>query len=151
MMEQRQFFESIGVYSDLALEAHELLRGQMGVEVPGVREDKEQYPEADVTTVTIMSPEGAAIMGKAPGTYITIEAPRIRENNLPVLTEIASVLAKKLAELLDHHRIGPNDSVLLVGLGNWEATPDSLGPKVINRLMVTRHIFRYAPRNSRAG
>lgn len=31
------------------------------------------------------------------------------------------------------------ETVLVVGLGNWNITPDSLGPKVIADLLVTRH------------
>ena len=34
---------------------------------------------------------------------------------------------------------------MVVGLGNWNVTPDALGPKVINRLMVTRHMIQIAP------
>ena len=35
--------------------------------------------------------------------------------------------------------------VLVVGLGNIYVTPDSLGPKVINEIEVTRHIIKYLP------
>ena len=34
---------------------------------------------------------------------------------------------------------------LIVGLGNVYVTPDSLGPKVINDIEVTRHIIKYLP------
>ena len=32
-----------------------------------------------------------------------------------------------------------------MGLGNWNVTADSLGPKVVDRVQVTRQIFQYAP------
>ena len=35
--------------------------------------------------------------------------------------------------------------ILVVGLGNIYVTPDSLGPKVINEIEVTRHIINYLP------
>ena len=35
--------------------------------------------------------------------------------------------------------------VLVVGLGNEYITPDSLGPKVINEIDVTRHLLKYMP------
>lgn len=34
---------------------------------------------------------------------------------------------------------------MVVGLGNIYVTPDSLGPKVINEIDVTRHILKYMP------
>jgi spore protease len=44
-----------------------------------------------------------------------------------------------------------DDPVLVVGLGNWNATPDALGPRVINKLLVTRHLFTIAPPELRGG
>ena len=35
--------------------------------------------------------------------------------------------------------------MLVVGLGNWNITPDSLGPKVVDRIMVTRHLLELIP------
>ncbi|MEG1441178.1 MAG: GPR endopeptidase, partial [Oscillospiraceae bacterium] len=34
---------------------------------------------------------------------------------------------------------------LVVGLGNWNITADALGPKVIESLMITRHLKEYVP------
>ena len=42
-------------------------------------------------------------------------------------------------------KIDKDASVLLVGLGNWNATPDALGPEVVENSLVTRHLFHYAP------
>jgi len=39
----------------------------------------------------------------------------------------------------------------VVGLGNWNATPDSLGPKVLENLMVTRHLLEMSPPELRKG
>ena len=37
--------------------------------------------------------------------------------------------------------IKKNTKVLIVGLGNRKSTPDSLGPKVLDNILVTRHLF----------
>ena len=37
------------------------------------------------------------------------------------------------------------DEIIIVGLGNIYVTPDSLGPKVINEIDVTRHLIKYVP------
>jgi len=83
-------------------------------------------------------------MGKPVGTYVTIDAPEIRQNNKQIHNEIAEILAKQLGNIL---KIGPEDNVLIVGLGNWNATPDALGPRVVNYTLVTRHLKKYAPQD----
>ena len=86
-------------------------------------------------------------MGK-PRAYITIEAPALRDNNREAQQEVAEVLAEKLKSLFN---LPENANILLVGLGNWNATPDALGPKVINQSMVTRHLYKYAPEELQGG
>jgi spore protease len=39
----------------------------------------------------------------------------------------------------------PETTVLVVGLGNWNVTPDALGPRVVKDLLVTRHILQMEP------
>lgn len=150
-MQRAEFYQLTGVVLDLAVEAHALLRGATGQEVPGVVEEKEQHPHATVTTITIINATGERALGKPPGTYITIDAPDLRTENPPVHEKIASLLAQKINLLLQKLNVGPSDPVLVVGLGNWEATPDSLGPKVINQFTVTRHLLKYAPQNMPPG
>jgi len=135
-------YQHWGINLDLALEAHELIRGATDREIAGVREDKENFPHATVTTVTIISPEGAKIMNKPIGSYITIEAPDLRIIDPEIQSAISSIISQKLQSLLP---IDDQSNILLVGLGNWNATPDALGPKVISQTVVTRHLFHYAP------
>ncbi|MCG0276906.1 MAG: GPR endopeptidase [Thermanaeromonas sp.] len=144
-MDRYQFYRVCGVNLDLAIEAHALLRGATKREIPGVKEDKEHHPHATITTIHIFNLEGARALGKTPGTYITIEAPALLRADPPVQEAVAHLLSQKLTLLLQNLKIGPADPVLVVGLGNWQATPDSLGPKVISEFTVTRHLFQYAP------
>ena len=144
-MPRFDFYRNRGINLDLAVEAHALLRGDTQQEIPGVTESKENFENAEVTTVVIQNPAAAQMMGKAPGTYITIDAAGLRESDPIVHDSIAEVLAEKLSGILSIQRIPPNAHVLLVGLGNWAATPDALGPKVISRVFVTRHLHKYIP------
>jgi len=141
-MQTMDTFKSLGISLDLALEAHELLRGAAQKEVPGVKEDKENFETATVTTVTILNAQGAQLMGKPQGTYITIEAPKIRHESKEIMDDLSTILADKLRSLI---KIPPDGTILLIGLGNWNATPDALGPNVIDFSMATRHMFKYAP------
>lgn len=141
-MRSLKTLKNLGVSLDLALEAHELLRGAAQKEIPGVKEDKQNLEYANVTTVTVLNSQGEQLMGKPQGTYITIEAPRIRFESKEIIDDLSSLLAEKLNGLL---KINPQDTVLVIGLGNWNATPDALGPTVVNYTMATRHLFHYAP------
>lgn len=148
-MLDRKFLRKMGVTLDLAMEAREIVRGETGREVPGVRVDKESFDHAAVTTVHIENKEAEALMGKPVGKYITIEAPMIRENNPDAHRDVAKALATQLEKLLQGTDMDAN--ILVVGLGNWNATPDSLGPKVVGKCLVTRHLFRYAPQELQGG
>lgn len=141
-MKKSDLIREFNVQIDMAVEAHEILRGESGNEVPGVRMDKKELDHATVTIIDIETDQGVQEMGRPKGTYITIDAPEIRENNYFVHQDITEALAKELVKLLD---LKEDSSVLLVGLGNWNATPDALGPQVIEKSLVTRHLFQYTP------
>lgn len=145
---QPDFYKTFAINIDLAIEAHDLLRGQTGREIPGVIVDREKHENSSVTIVKIVTEQAEQLMGKPRGHYITIEAPVLRENNRAAQQEVAEVLAQKLSALINL----PQDAhILLVGLGNWNATPDALGPRVISHSIVTRHLFKYAPEELEEG
>lgn len=142
------FFKNFSINLDLALEAREIIQGKTGQEIPGVRVDRETYNHASVTVVIIQEKSAEAVMGKPVGTYITIEAPEIGGRDPLVHHEIGLVVAEMLGRLIN---LPVPSNILIVGLGNWNATPDSLGPKVVSQTMVTRHIFNYAPQELQPG
>ncbi|HEY8345880.1 MAG TPA: GPR endopeptidase [Symbiobacteriaceae bacterium] len=129
-------------YTDLALEATAAARGDAHTEIPGVRMTEHKYEEATVSWVEVFSPEGARAIGKPMGNYVTIDAPRLRERDPDVQEAVGKVLVEQLASLL---HLTPESSVLVVGLGNWNATPDALGPRVVEKLLVTRHLQAVLP------
>lgn len=137
-----------GVTTDLAIEAHDALRAQTGREVPGVTVERRDFAHGRVTTVRIIDEQGAQAMGKPPGTYITIEAPVLRTNDPEGHTSVVRELASALQSLL---KIGDQAGILVVGLGNWNATPDALGPRVANHTYVTRHVYFFAPEHTPEG
>ncbi|MCW2278405.1 GPR endopeptidase [Heliophilum fasciatum] len=147
-MERSALYEQLGIRLDMAVEAHEILRQERNADVPGVRIIDGKHEHATVTTVIVESAEGEQAMGKPRGTYITIDAPEIRVNNREIHQKIAAVVASELSRLA---RLGPQDNVLVVGLGNWHATPDALGPKVVDMTLVTRHLHKYAPEELQGG
>lgn len=141
-MKKSDFIRKFNVSIDMAVEAHEILRGEIGEEVPGVRMTKAEFDHATVTRIDIETDQGVQEMGRPKGSYITIDAPEIRQNNYLVHNEISEVLAQELIDLM---KLNDNSSILIVGLGNWNATPDALGPQVIDKTLVTRHLFQLSP------
>lgn len=129
------------VRTDLALEAKESFE-EDNVEIRGVRidEDFDKQNEINITRVVIETKNGAKAMGKPMGTYITLEAPNMAIPDEDYHREISKVLSKYIKELLGD--FSEEHSVLIVGLGNREVTPDSLGPLVVNNLLITRHVVK---------
>jgi spore protease len=128
--------------TDLALEATAAVRGDAHTELPGVRMTEEHFDAATVTWVEVFSPEGEQVIGKAMGNYVTIDSPDLRRRNRDLQEAVGEILVGQLAKLLD---LGPENGVLVVGLGNWNATPDALGPRVTAKLLVTRHLRDFVP------
>ena len=83
--------------------------------------------------------DNSVILNKKPGSYVTIEFDDVTdtENKNRVMDIFSSELKKMLSSL----NIKENDTSLIIGLGNEKSTPDSLGPMVINNILVTRHLF----------
>lgn len=140
-------WSALGQSLDLATEAHALLRGAANREVPGVREEVdlveiEGGQPAKIHTITILNAEGEKQMGKPMGHYINIEIPELIHNK-DVLRPASRIVAERLQELIPDQN--PKPSFLLIGLGNNQATPDSLGPRVVEQTMATRHLLRLAP------
>ena len=79
---------------------------------------------------------------KKEGNYITIEFIDITdyENR----EKIEKVLEKELLNIYKLNNIKDDDSCLIVGLGNISSTPDSLGPLVVDKVLVTNHLFLYS-------
>lgn len=142
-MGKGEIYRELGINLDLALEAHEAIRGDRGGEIPGVSLDEESFDIADVKTVNVLNSSGAATIGKPPGKYVTIESDVLRVNNKAYHQELSKILAQKLKDIIPFQ--SENDSALIVGLGNWNATPDALGPQVVKKTMATRHLHGKVP------
>lgn len=125
--------------TDLAVEERERFEHTQ-VEVRGVAVKEEAKNQGiRITKVEIISENGAKTMGKPKGNYITIEANDLSDGEEEYQKLVSSYLAKIIRELIP---LKEDMSVLVVGLGNREVTPDSLGPKVVEHIKITRHIIR---------
>lgn len=137
------------IRTDLAIETTELLiknakKAEKEEKIDGVEINVEKSERDDITVtwVKITNEEGEKSMGKPIGNYVTIESPAMKENDAEAHEHIIKILSQNLIKL---RNIDENSVILVVGLGNWNVTPDALGPQVVSRILVTRHIAHSLP------
>ena len=112
--------------------------------IPGVQSDvNKQDVDITVTTVRVLDEQGANAMGKPVGLYINIECDKLRDRDPELSERVSKRLAKELAPLLAAAK--DSGTIMIVGLGNWNITPDALGPRVVSEMMVTRHLLELIP------
>ncbi|MBQ2640084.1 MAG: GPR endopeptidase [Bacilli bacterium] len=80
------------------------------------------------------------IFNKKNGYYKTINFLDITDKDN--YNKVEKVFIEVLKDLLKDLNIDKNNSCLIIGLGNDKSTPDSLGPKVIDGILVTNHLFK---------
>lgn len=120
------------IRTDLAIEAID------NKKIKGIT-SKEIIEDGIKVTEVMIDEEASRIINKKKGNYITIEFEDVTdyENGKKVEKKFSSELTKLINKL----NIDKDASCLIVGLGNSKSTPDSLGPLVINNVLVTNHLF----------
>lgn len=132
----------INVRTDLAIEARDMYKEENKRELDGVIVDEEKEDDIKITTVTIESDEAGKELGKPKGTYVTIDFPEFTPYDGETMDKVSKVVDNVLSRLVNM----PEEKLaLIVGLGNWNVTPDALGPKVTEKIMVTRHLKQVMP------
>lgn len=137
----------INFRTDLASERRDLYRKAKSIEneINGIESDKEEVNEnIKIERVRIINENGEKAIGKPIGNYITLDIKNLQIAQKDDIEKYSEVLSNELRKIIDLH-IRKEDEILVVGLGNIYVTPDSLGPKVINEIEVTRHIVKYLP------
>lgn len=133
--------------TDLADERRDIYRkaNKLENEVPGIEtEENEVNENVKVLKVKILNEEGEKALGKPKGVYITIDVKNLKIAQEEDIEKASDAVSSQLKDVIASH-IGKEDDILVVGLGNAYVTPDSLGPKVISYIDVTRHLLKYAP------
>jgi len=134
----------INVRTDLVLEAREIYKENHKDEgdIDGIEVVEESEKNIKVTTVKVKNEEGSKKIGKQKGNYITIDIPDFTAYDGETMDRVSEVVSEILGRLI---KIDTKKTVLIVGLGNWQVTPDALGPKVTEKIMVTRHLQTVMP------
>ncbi len=125
------------VRSDLAMECDGVDGGE------GVRVQRTEVSGCEIVRVHICTVAAAARLRKPVGRYITVDGGELGGLSEETLERMRCALAVELRDLAERmcgRRVGKGLSVLVVGLGNREITPDAVGPETVRRLSVTRHL-----------
>ncbi len=126
------------VRTDLAVEAHGLITSTL----TGIETNEESKEGVTINRVAVKTEDAANAIGKPIGTYTTLSFPDARYIEKNLYETICKEIANELNALIKPSKGKP---ILVIGLGNRAITSDSLGPAVLDRLMITRHLFSYVP------
>ncbi|HBE9724807.1 GPR endopeptidase [Clostridioides difficile] len=130
----------ISVRTDLALEASEMCeKSQEGSSIPGVKIETKELENCIVTKVEVIDRQGAEIMNKDIGKYVTLESNLMKFDDDESREEMISYLKEELVDIFGQDE---NKKTLVIGLGNRNITSDALGPKSVSKTLVTRHLFK---------
>lgn len=103
----------------------------------GIKVRKEQVDDIEITDIDILHDNNS--LGKKSGKYITISFQDItdKENS----KKLQKVLIQYIKEMLERLAITFDKKALIIGLGNRESTPDALGPKTVQEILITKYLF----------
>ncbi|MBO0959437.1 GPR endopeptidase [Neobacillus sp. MM2021_6] len=156
-MEESIDLSQYSVRTDLAIEAREMVIAGKSVgqeenlsQIEGVIIKEKDVDDIKISLVEVTK-QGEEHLGKKAGRYLTMEVQGIRQQNTEVQQKVEEIFAREFAYFLEGSGIKKTDSCLVVGLGNWNVTPDALGPMVCENLLITRHLYQLQPENVEEG
>ena len=90
-------------------------------------------------SVVELDEESAKKYNRKKGIYSTINTIGIVEDNIMLEEDITIELIKLIKDTISYYKIKPK-LIFVVGLGNKQITPDAIGPKAVEGLIVNNHI-----------
>ena len=130
------------IRTDLAIECCEIVKEQKNDYSDGIEIKTEELETLTVTDIFIKNKYASKLFHKPIGRFVTIETDKMQINDVSCHEKIIEVFSKYLKQLI---KLKKGDSVLVTGLGNWNITPDALGPQTVSKILVTRHLDGVLP------
>ncbi|MDG5470870.1 GPR endopeptidase [Jeotgalibacillus sp. ET6] len=138
----------ISMRTDLAIEAFETAVEEQLVQEPSIKEGiqitEDKIDQFTVSKV-IIDKHAEELLGKKEGHYWTLEVPQLRTQDETLQQAVSAAFEKVIRQFLPLSQISSEAHILIVGLGNWQVTPDSLGPLVCENVFITNHLFLHEP------
>lgn len=133
------------IYSDLALESSYAMRGGIS-EAPEYSEKSKG--DLRLCRLDISDTELSKKYGRDIGTYMTVFCQKVWLMTEEQAQNAAESIGEELRNMLKKATkkdMSKDFTALVVGLGNSDITPDSIGPRTVARLTVTRHVKDISP------
>ena len=131
------------IYTDMTLELRDIvLKETESASIIGVESDEYDAFDMNITWVKITNENGEKALGKPIGNYITMESSALREGDMDAHENAIKAMVDIIGKI---HNLEKGQTVLIIGLGNRDVSPDALGPKVVSKLLITRHIKENLP------
>ncbi len=103
-----------------------------------IKSYKKEFDNISVEEI-IIDKKSSEIYKRKDGIYKTLTFKDITDKDN--FKRVEKVLIDEIRDLMEKLKISNNASCLIIGLGNNKSTPDSLGPKCIENVLVTRYLF----------
>ena len=126
--------------TDLALEA---AVSALQTHAEGVEQRQFLSHSFEIDEIRITFPAAAEAVGKPVGRYLTMDVTRWRDQGADAFQNCVAALGACLDLLLKDKQT--SGEALIVGLGNRLVTPDAVGPRCTDHVIVTRHLLRHDP------
>lgn len=110
-------------------------------EIDGVKVETNNGEGFVTTNVEVLNENGSKAILKDIGKYVTMEVEDVKYLEDNEKKNVIDELSRVILELIGNDT---KKSVLVLGLGNINVTPDALGPKVVNNIEITRHLINFA-------
>lgn len=136
LVDMKDIFDYTRWDSDLACE-----RRRADTALDGVHLEREISAGGVWERIRITDEEGAKSIGRPIGHYDTLTIDRMDLLDGAGISDGAEEIARELCRLVEGLRITP-DRLLVIGLGNRELTPDSIGPRCADEVNATLHIAK---------
>src|SRR5690625_919536 len=142
MKKEDDKMQAVTVRTDLAVEARDMYveREETSKKVQGIKETSDEENGVKITTIEI-DEHGERSLNKKRGSYVTIFTDAIVREDTVSQQNAAIALSKEIKKLLIKNNVKDDKKGLVVGLGNWNVTPDALGPMTVENVLVTNHLF----------
>lgn len=125
--------ENYSTRTDLIVETIAKIKDRKGIYTNTKKIDNIEVEEVKIDK------EGETYANRKKGIYKTITFQDVTDTTNR--RKVEDIFFECLKSLLDTHQIKEEDTCLVIGLGNKKSTPDSLGPKVVDEILVTKHLF----------
>ena len=129
---------NINVRTDLIIDDFEKLE-----DLEKIKYQKREVSEDIIIEELVLDKNTSTILNKKEGIYKNISFKDITDSTN--YDKVLDAFVKTFTKLLEELKLDKKKSCMIVGLGNRKSTPDAIGPKTLDNIIVTHHLLEFGP------